>query len=383
MNNSYNIYYTSNFTEIKCLDVLIEEVLGIITNGSFLEIGAYDGITNSKTYQLANIGWQGVYVEPIEEYATICKKNHSKNNVQVICAAITNKDQKQTIYKGKLASTFSEDNKKAIAALSSKKGGKFTFTTEVVKTFSWDSFIQKFSIKVPEILVIDAEGYDYKIIKQIDFNQFKPAIIFAEIFSAKSSFMSKKAFDEGELIKQKLLNSGYHIWIIEQHNTVFVDGKKLDSLELLPKKDRIANSVFNLYDNLKQDNNPNLTKEIVNRRGDVFLWSILETAIEQVNLTKVETLLTRISFLKSDFSETEIKLYIKGLSLLSKYKEIVLISYHWLSKNEKELFVVSNLAMALLKLKKYKEAATYYNWLVLKKPENKVWRNQLTLLKKL
>lgn len=383
MKNHCNIYHTSNFTEIKCLDVLLEEVLGIITNGSFLEIGAYDGITNSKTHQLANIGWEGVYVEPIEEYAGICKKNHSRNNVQVVCAAITDKDQKQTIYKGKLASTLLEDNKKAISASSSKKGGKFTFTTEEVKTFSWDSFLQKFSIKVPEILVIDAEGYDYKIIKQIDFNQFRPAIIFAEIFSANSSFMSKKAIDEGELIKQKLLNSGYHIWIIEQHNTVFVDGKKLDSLELLPKKDRIANSVFNLYDNLKHDNNPNLTKEIINRRGDVFLWSILETAIEQEDLTQVEALLTKVSFLKSDFSESEIKSYIKGLFLLKKHNEIVSTASYWLSKNEKELFVVSNLAMALLKLKKYKEAVPYYNWLVLEKPENKVWQNQLTLLKRL
>ena len=85
MSKNHNIFFNTNFTEISCLDALLEEVLGLTTNATFLETGAYDGITNSKTDHLANIGWQGIYVEPIKEHADKCAALHAENNVSYFC----------------------------------------------------------------------------------------------------------------------------------------------------------------------------------------------------------------------------------------------------------------------------------------------------------
>ena len=353
MSKNHNIYFTTNFTEISCLDVLLEEVLGLTTNGTFLEIGAYDGITNSKTYHLANIGWQGIYVEPIKEYADKCAALHAKNNVKVICAAIADEDKKQIIYKGKLASTLLADNKDKIIENSLKKGGSYTFSEEEVEVLSWHTFLKNNPITAPNILVVDAEGCDWKIINNIDFSTFRPQLIFTEIFSESHKFMSAVAIEDGNKVKEKLLQNDYHIWVLEGHNTVFVDKKGIEVPHLLNKEARTPHSIFNLFDELNEHCSENLKQEIRARRGDVFLYSLLEMAIQTQNYD-----LVKILFQKSK--------YIAEPADLPKVKTLV-----------------SNLCIDLLKSKKHKVAIAYLEWLHQQEPENKILKNKLLLLNKL
>lgn len=54
-------------------------VFGWKNNGHFVEIGAYDGLSYSNTFDLAEIGWSGVYVEPVEYIYKKCVANHSQH----------------------------------------------------------------------------------------------------------------------------------------------------------------------------------------------------------------------------------------------------------------------------------------------------------------
>ena len=60
-------------------------VFGLKNNGTFVEIGAYDGKTYSNTYQLAKLGWKGLYVKPYADYAQMCCNNHFESpSVKVV-----------------------------------------------------------------------------------------------------------------------------------------------------------------------------------------------------------------------------------------------------------------------------------------------------------
>ena len=63
-------------------------VFGYKENGTFVEIGAYDGESFSNTSGLADIGWTGHYVEPIPAFAAACAARHSANpavTVHTLC----------------------------------------------------------------------------------------------------------------------------------------------------------------------------------------------------------------------------------------------------------------------------------------------------------
>jgi FkbM family methyltransferase len=61
------------------LDHLYQLTFGYKTDGTFVEVGAYDGVTYSHTVGLAKIGWRGVYIEPVPELAEKCRRNHEDN----------------------------------------------------------------------------------------------------------------------------------------------------------------------------------------------------------------------------------------------------------------------------------------------------------------
>ena len=47
------------------LHIVLDNVLPYKTDGTFVEVGANDGMTGSFTYNLAKIGWHGLYFEPV------------------------------------------------------------------------------------------------------------------------------------------------------------------------------------------------------------------------------------------------------------------------------------------------------------------------------
>lgn len=71
------------------LDRIYQDAFGYKTDGAFVEVGAYDGKSYSHTVGLANLGWWGVYIEPVPELAQRCRNNHQNNKrIQVWeCAA--------------------------------------------------------------------------------------------------------------------------------------------------------------------------------------------------------------------------------------------------------------------------------------------------------
>ena len=67
--------------------------------------------------------------------------------------------------------------KKVMGSFFNEKEIEKYIETIYVKALSFESFIKTYNIKHIDLLQIDTEGYDYEIIKMIDFKQFAPAIL--------------------------------------------------------------------------------------------------------------------------------------------------------------------------------------------------------------
>jgi len=78
----------AQFSETE-LDKMYQDAFGYKTDGVFVEVGAYTGVDISHTRALALLGWRGVLVEPIHQFAEECRKNNKDHpNITVIeCAA--------------------------------------------------------------------------------------------------------------------------------------------------------------------------------------------------------------------------------------------------------------------------------------------------------
>src|SRR5438046_3290669 len=82
-------YPTVPTCQIPTLSSLFERFFNKRTDGTFVEVGAFDGFTYSNTWGLAEKGWEGLLIEPIPEHARKCRDNHKNHpNIRIAQTAI-------------------------------------------------------------------------------------------------------------------------------------------------------------------------------------------------------------------------------------------------------------------------------------------------------
>ena len=179
--------------QITGLNEIYKNLFGYKENGTFIEIGANDGQSFSNTCFLADIGWQGVYVEPIKEYYQKCKARHENNkNVHVVHKAISSKDHNLTIYKGGVLSTASKkayDNFKKISWASNHfKGEKETSQAITLQKLLEINKIQPNF----ELMVIDVEGFEWEVLKNFKIDQWRPKAVIIELHDNNPNYKCLK-----------------------------------------------------------------------------------------------------------------------------------------------------------------------------------------------
>jgi FkbM family methyltransferase len=344
-------YIINNYSELKNLNLLYSLLFSLKIDRSFIEIGAYDGETNSKTAVLADLGWKGVYVEPISEFFIACKKRHSKNpSIDVLNYAIDDRNGNSTIYKHKMASTLLVDNKAIIEETSN--GVRFKCNEVVIR--SWDGFLNDINRMIPTVFVLDAEGKDWTIVKQIDFKVFRPQIIFCEVFSANTKFISKKVITEGQKIHKELLDEGYYLWIIEKHNRVYVSNTSIS-------------------DWIKNNN------VVINTETIPLIKQAFQTAYLNKNRLECEKIYSILVNLKANDFEEEIEVN----QLNSNWDLIVEKINEFHQNNQPTQRIVELLLIALNKTKAYQESIWAFEFLLKVSPNNIFLKQQYLLTKQI
>ena len=168
----------------------------------FLYIGANDGVMSDTIMRYAQkYDWHGILVEPVPHVMETLKKNFAQLQNQIYeQIAIAEYDGEKELY------TFRKTNHQPVFAQLLHSFSKESLlkahiswgidkTKDIVAikvpTMTVQSLLHKHKVTNLDLLVIDTEGYDYTILKSINFDDIQPKFIKFE-----SMHMKKQQLDE-------------------------------------------------------------------------------------------------------------------------------------------------------------------------------------------
>jgi FkbM family methyltransferase len=181
----------------------------------FVQVGANDGIKDDpiRKFILAT-KWRGLLIEPIPAYFQNLVRNYSGHADRLIFenCAISDHEGHQTMFRIKdgaaglpawatgLASFDRAVLQKVEASIPNLND---LIIEDKVRCSTLESLLLKHNRSRIDLLQVDAEGYDYDIIRAIDLNVMRPRIVHYE-----SKHITQRK--QKELIN-KLVSSGYKV----------------------------------------------------------------------------------------------------------------------------------------------------------------------------
>ncbi|MEE9344794.1 MAG: FkbM family methyltransferase [Methylococcales bacterium] len=183
----------------------------------FVEIGSNDGKMFDPVYDFVMAGtWSGIMVEPVEFYFKQLQENYCNSpNLIFENVAISEKEEIRAFYRIEEGhdflpkwthglGSFYEDvlltHERVIPGL------RKYIIKQNVECISFSTLLDRNAVTNVDVLVIDTEGFDYQVIKQIDFKRIQPYIIVYE-----HKHLSRS---DGLVCRQYLQNQGY---VLEKH----------------------------------------------------------------------------------------------------------------------------------------------------------------------
>ena len=136
-------------------------VLYNLSHGSFIEIGASDGVTDNNTFLLENLGWKGILFEPNKNYSKELKKNRK-------CMV----DNRAVYAESEHTVDFSIDRTATFSGIIKFKKQYLTSQELIkVKTISLNDVFKLLNLKEVAYLSIDTEGTEFEILNAFDFGE--------------------------------------------------------------------------------------------------------------------------------------------------------------------------------------------------------------------
>ena len=224
----YKLFYKP---ELNSLEFFINEYSQKQTPFNFLQIGGNDGFIKDPIFKFVKkYGWKGVIVEPqVDVFNGNLKKTYRfENKVKLENLAIADKTGVKKLWKialsdSRWATGLASFNKETliyqiernyVSDRLKREGVAIPQTVDEYLTYeevnctTIHDLLKKHSIQNIDLLQIDTEGYDYEIIKTIDFDVLKPKLI-----SFESEHLSESDYNE---CKSMLQSKGYTIKQIDR-----------------------------------------------------------------------------------------------------------------------------------------------------------------------
>jgi len=187
-------------------DILINGLLQNKSKGFYVDVGAFDPIKFSNTYGFYIKGWRGINIDPNPE--SIKKFNKARPNDTNLNVGVSDVPAKLNYYK------FEEGAFNTFSKNVADSYNNF-YTVELINVNRLDNILDKYLPKRQQIdlMNIDTEGFDLKVLKSNNWNKYRPRVIAIEFSENDNS------------IENFLENNGY----IPKCNTIltkmFIDGK--------------------------------------------------------------------------------------------------------------------------------------------------------------
>jgi FkbM family methyltransferase len=145
-----------------------------------LQIGAHDGVSGDPIHELiVKYDWQGLLVEPQPSLFEQLKANYSKLPHRLLFenAAVADSDGFRDMYFVR-PEKVTREWETQIASFYPRE----SYSTEDigairVPTVTIATLIKRHQVKKVDLLQVDVEGYDFEILKLVDFNRCPPSFI--------------------------------------------------------------------------------------------------------------------------------------------------------------------------------------------------------------
>ncbi len=167
-------------------DYLLWSLFDYKADGSFMDVGAFDGRYLSNSLSFAQIGWRGVCVEPTAEYLDMCAKNQP-HSICVRAACIGDSKLESVTFNAEPLGVYSRIEVAAGAqerleesyqkyGAEPQKFEKVEVPATTVSTLI-DEYLDG---RAPDFLSIDVEGGEVDVLTGMDFSRHRPRVIIAE-----------------------------------------------------------------------------------------------------------------------------------------------------------------------------------------------------------
>lgn len=184
-------YYHWKPKKISSLNKIVELYADFRQDVKFVQIGANDGVMEDHLHDaIKNYHWKGVLVEPVEYLFNKLKKNyHDCKGLYFENSAISDNEETRFFYRldnkdGQLPSWAEGlgSFKKDVILCHKNEINNFEkfLLMEKFDCITFDQLITKYNLYNLNFLQIDTEGYDYEILKSIDFKKYNLEIILFE-----------------------------------------------------------------------------------------------------------------------------------------------------------------------------------------------------------
>lgn len=190
-------------------------------NFYFVQIGANDGVTDDPIYKLVSEHkLKGLLVEPLPDVFELLKKNYENNNlVKAVNLAVHPTAKNMSLYRikeeeflGKAASGKSSFSKEHLLKWKKKVDNlEELIIEEKVNCLHLMELLTQENINQVDLMQIDVEGFDFEVIKMIDFDKIKPSIIHYE--------HDHLSIDDTKSCLELLVKQGYKI-LSEKNDTI-------------------------------------------------------------------------------------------------------------------------------------------------------------------
>ena len=188
---------------------LIFHMAGESAIKTFVDIGANDGRKNDPLYHyILMYGWKGILVEPDPVNFKKLKKNYQAHEGLIFENAGIGPEQGEMLFykikditeqePGWYDQVGSFDEKTFLKNISFGKGLDQRIVAVPLPVVTFDQLLEKNNFGTPDLLHLDAEGFDYRILRSIDFTKHQIHMVLFE-----SEWMTKAELKEIVLYLRK------------------------------------------------------------------------------------------------------------------------------------------------------------------------------------
>jgi len=179
----------------------------------FIQVGAHDGVRFDDLYQkITHENTHGIVIEPLAKYYRRLVMNYEDYpDILPLNLALHPRDKEVEIYHVDTDKTVQLEPWSAGLGSIDKEHHKKTnipqeyMSSTKVHALSFMELVKQYKVKKVDLLQIDVEGFDFEILKMIDFSSIKPKLIKYEYVNLEEK-IQQESF-------QLLKANGYRVYI--------------------------------------------------------------------------------------------------------------------------------------------------------------------------